>query len=49
MSGARWAVPVSGKLLVLTVLLFAYFYPIWTAQVVPHSFWFLHMWFPSWV
>lgn len=38
-----------GSYLVLTVLLFAYFYPIWTAQVVPHSFWFLHMWFPSWV
>lgn len=38
-----------GSYLVVTVLLFAYFYPIWTAQVVPHSFWFLHMWFPSWV
>jgi len=38
-----------GSYLVVTVLLLAYFYPIYTAQVVPHSFWFLHMWFPSWV
>lgn len=39
---------VSG-LVGLIVLVSAFFYPIWTAQVVPHWFWQLHMWFPSWI
>jgi len=40
---------VTGSFLVLTVLLFAFFYPLYTADVVPQDFWRLHMWFPSWV
>lgn len=40
---------LTGVFLVATVLLFAFFYPIYTAQVVPFSFWQMHMWFPSWV
>jgi len=40
---------VTGSFLVLTVLLFAFFYPLYTAQVVPQDFWRMHMWFPSWV
>ena len=39
---------VSG-LVGLMVLVSAFFYPIWTAQVIPHWFWQLHMWFPSWI
>ncbi|GAA4836386.1 phospholipid carrier-dependent glycosyltransferase [Luteimicrobium xylanilyticum] len=26
-----------------------FFYPIWTAQTVPYTFWHLHMWLPSWI
>jgi dolichyl-phosphate-mannose--protein O-mannosyl transferase len=40
---------VVGGFLVLTVLLFAWFWPLYTAQVIPYSQWWLHMWFPSWV
>ncbi|MFB9954786.1 dolichyl-phosphate-mannose--protein mannosyltransferase [Cellulomonas denverensis] len=27
----------------------AFFYPIWTAWVVPYDFWHLHMWLQSWI
>lgn len=40
---------VTGSFVVMSVLLFAFFYPLYTAQVVPQEFWRLHMWFPSWV
>ncbi|MEP6797919.1 MAG: phospholipid carrier-dependent glycosyltransferase, partial [Lapillicoccus sp.] len=40
---------VTGSFVVVSVLLFAFFYPIYTAQVVPQEFWRAHMWFPSWV
>jgi dolichyl-phosphate-mannose--protein O-mannosyl transferase len=29
--------------------LFAFFYPLYTAQVIPYSQWQLRMWFPSWI
>jgi dolichyl-phosphate-mannose--protein O-mannosyl transferase len=38
-----------GAFLVLTVALFFFFYPIYTAEVIPRSSWQLRMWFPSWV
>jgi dolichyl-phosphate-mannose--protein O-mannosyl transferase len=40
---------IVGTYLVVTVLLFAWFYPLYTAQLTTYSFWWLHMWFPSWV
>ena len=40
---------VTGAFLVLEIVLFAFFWPIYTAQVVPYSFWSAHMWFPSWI
>lgn len=40
---------VVGGYLVVTVLVFAWFWPIYTAQVIPYQQWWLHMWFPSWV
>jgi len=40
---------VVGSYLVVTVLVFAWFWPIYTAQVIPYQQWWLHMWFPSWV
>jgi len=38
-----------GGYLTLVVVVSAFFYPIWTAQVVPYTFWRLHMWLASWV
>lgn len=34
---------------VLVVAVSAFFYPIWTAWVVPYDFWHLHMWLRSWI
>ena len=45
----RVGLGVIGLFLVSEILLFAFFYPIYTAQVVPYSFWSAHMWFPSWI
>ena len=33
----------------LIVVVSAFFYPVWTAWVVPYSFWHMHMWLPSWI
>jgi len=38
-----------GAYCLLTLALFAFFWPIYTAQVIPLSQWQLRMWFPSWV
>jgi dolichyl-phosphate-mannose--protein O-mannosyl transferase len=38
-----------GAYCLLTLALFAFFWPIYTAQVIPQSQWSLRMWFPSWV
>ncbi|WP_131769465.1 phospholipid carrier-dependent glycosyltransferase [Candidatus Frankia meridionalis] len=34
---------------IIVVLLFVYFYPIMTAQVIPTSAWQVRMWFPGWI
>ena len=34
---------------VVCVGLFFYFYPIYTAQVIPYAQWSSRMWFPSWI
>ncbi|MDO5727818.1 MAG: hypothetical protein Q4Q03_07830, partial [Bowdeniella nasicola] len=34
---------------ILVVMMFVFFYPIWTALTVPRWFWSLHMWLPSWI
>jgi dolichyl-phosphate-mannose--protein O-mannosyl transferase len=44
-----WGAAVSGTLVVGTVALFAYFYPIYTGQTIPYSDWANHMWLPSWI
>ncbi|OAA25250.1 Dolichyl-phosphate-mannose-protein mannosyltransferase [Frankia sp. EI5c] len=38
-----------GVYLVIVVLLFAYFYPILAAEVIPYSSWRMRMWFPGWI
>lgn len=41
------AATVAVTLVVLAVS--AFFYPVWTAWVVPYDFWHLHMWLRSWI
>ena len=40
---------VVGGFVILTVALFVFFWPIYTAQVIPYSHWQWRMWLPSWV
>lgn len=35
--------------LVVTVLVSAFFYPVWTGMNVPYEFWLIHNWIPTWV
>ena len=41
--------PWPAAYVVLSVGLFAFFYPLYTAQVIPYPQWQLRMWFPSWI
>ncbi|MFB9378499.1 dolichyl-phosphate-mannose--protein mannosyltransferase [Kineococcus gynurae] len=45
----RWGAAGAGLLLVAIVACFWFFWPIWTAQVIPHADWSRRMWLPSWV
>lgn len=47
--GRRWRVWVVAGYLLLCLLVFAWFLPIYTAEVIPYRSWFNRMWFPSWV
>ncbi|MGM1016871.1 MAG: dolichyl-phosphate-mannose--protein mannosyltransferase [Actinomycetota bacterium] len=35
--------------LVASVLISAFFYPLWTGMMVPYDFWLIHNWLPGWV
>ncbi|RAN76482.1 phospholipid carrier-dependent glycosyltransferase [Bacillus sp. SRB_336] len=39
----------AGVFVVLAVALSAYFYPLWSAEVIPFDYWRQHMWLPSWI
>lgn len=39
----------AGIFIVLAVVLSAYFYPIWTSELIPFEYWRDHMWLPSWI
>lgn len=43
--GLIWA----GAYVVLTVAMFIFWYPLWTAEVIPYEQWSWRMWFPSWI
>ncbi len=45
----RVGIGVVGGYLLLTLALFAFFWPVWTAQVIPYEAWRARMWFPSWI
>ncbi len=40
---------MGGAFVLLTMGLFAFFHPIYVADVIPLSEWQARMWFPSWV
>ncbi|HET8615550.1 MAG TPA: phospholipid carrier-dependent glycosyltransferase [Actinomycetales bacterium] len=42
-------VVLSGAFVISCVWLFFFFWPIYTAQVIPYSEWAARMWFPSWI
>ena len=44
-----WGASASGTMLVATVAVFAYFYPLYTGQAIPYPDWESHMWLPSWI
>jgi dolichyl-phosphate-mannose--protein O-mannosyl transferase len=39
----------AGSVVVLTVLAFAWFWPIWTDQLITRSQWLQRMWFQRWI
>jgi len=45
----RWAIIGCGVLVALIVGVSAFFYPIWSAWIVPYDFWHSHMWLQTWV
>nr|WP_233571632.1 phospholipid carrier-dependent glycosyltransferase [Cellulomonas triticagri] len=45
----RRGLVVTSAVLVVVVAVSAFFYPIWTAWVVPYDFWHVHMWLRSWI
>lgn len=38
-----------GGFCLLVLVLFAFFWPVWTGQVIPYDQWRWRMWFPSWI
>jgi dolichyl-phosphate-mannose-protein mannosyltransferase len=40
---------VAGSVVVLAVACFAFFWPVYTAQVIPYESWSRRMWLPSWI
>ncbi len=44
-----WSGAAVGTYLVTTVLLFFFYWPVYTAQVISYADWARRMWFPSWI
>ena len=42
-------VPVVGLIVLVTIGLFAFFFPILIGQTISYQAWHIRMWFPSWV
>ncbi|MDR1512351.1 MAG: dolichyl-phosphate-mannose--protein mannosyltransferase, partial [Propionibacteriaceae bacterium] len=40
---------IVGVLVALIIVNFAFFYPVFSNGVLPHSHWLWRMWFPSWI
>lgn len=44
-----WGTAVASIVVILAVGALVFFYPVWTAEVIPRSEWELRMWWPSWI
>ncbi len=44
-----WGASVAGIVVILAVGCLVFFYPVWTAEVIPYGQWQLRMWWPSWI
>lgn len=44
----RWTI-AARVFAVVAVLVSAFYLPVWTAMPVPHWFWWIHMWLPTWI
>jgi len=45
----RTGAVVAGAVVVLSVAAFAFFWPVYTGQVIPYASWSRRMWLPSWI
>ena len=45
----RIAIFAIASLVVTMTLASAFWWPLWTAQVIPYDLWRAHMWFDSWI
>ncbi|MFD0562835.1 hypothetical protein ACFQ2M_13000 [Kitasatospora saccharophila] len=48
-SRRRWGAAGAGLIVVAVIGCFAFFYPLYTAEVIPMSDWHTRMWFTSWI
>ncbi len=44
-----WGAAAVGAYLLLVAVLFAWFWPVWTAEVIPYEDWLRRMWLRSWI
>ncbi len=45
----RWGLGLVVGYLVLVAVIFVFYWPLYTAQVIPYDHWRWRMWFPSWI
>ncbi len=45
----RWGRALVGAYVVLVAAVFVFFWPVYTAQIIPFEHWRWRMWFPSWI
>ncbi|WP_051450802.1 dolichyl-phosphate-mannose--protein mannosyltransferase [Actinospica robiniae] len=48
-SRRAWGAATAGTVMIGVVLLFGYFYPLYTGETIPYDDWLDRMWLPSWV
>jgi len=41
--------PLAGLVVLASVVVFAYFFPVLTGRILPYAEWHKHMWFPRWI
>lgn len=44
-----WRSLAVGSFVILVIAFSIFYLPLWTGEVIPYSYWQLHMWLPSWI